>query len=60
MKWLRRAIGASFFVSLMSLTGLFALWIEPERLKRIIPYIFAFGIGFMQSIIILEHFLFSQ
>ena len=28
------AIGASFLVSITSLSGLFALWIEPERLKR--------------------------
>lgn len=39
------AIGASFLVSLTSLSGLFALWIEPERLKRIIPYLVALAVG---------------
>lgn len=39
------AIGASFLVSLVSLTGLFALWIEPERLKYIIPYLVALAVG---------------
>ena len=39
------AIGASFLVSITSLSGLFALWIEPERLKRIIPYLVALAVG---------------
>ena len=39
------AIGASFLVSITSLSGLFALWIEPERLKRIIPYLLALAVG---------------
>ncbi|MDI1293809.1 MAG: ZIP family metal transporter [Methylobacter sp.] len=38
-------ICASFVVSLVSLTGMFALWIEPERLKRIIPYLVALAVG---------------
>ncbi|TRW98954.1 ZIP family metal transporter [Candidatus Methylobacter oryzae] len=39
------AIGASFLVSLTSLSGMFALWIEAERLKRIIPYLVALAVG---------------
>ncbi|MDO9049146.1 MAG: ZIP family metal transporter [Methylobacter sp.] len=39
------AIGASFLVSLTSMSGMFALWIEPERLKRLIPYLVALAVG---------------
>ncbi|WP_432745614.1 ZIP family metal transporter [Methylobacter sp. G7] len=39
------AIGASFLVSLTSMSGMFAFWIEPERLKRIIPYLVALAVG---------------
>jgi len=39
------AIGASVLVSLTSLSGLFALWIEPARLQRIIPYLVALAVG---------------
>jgi zinc and cadmium transporter len=39
------AIGASVLVSITSMSGLFALWIEPERLKRIIPYLVALAVG---------------
>ncbi|WP_233144532.1 hypothetical protein [Methyloprofundus sedimenti] len=38
-------IGASFLVSFVSLSGLFALWVETERLKRIIPYPVALAVG---------------
>lgn len=39
------AMGASFLVSIMSLTGMFALWIEPARLNRMIPYMVALAVG---------------
>ena len=39
------AIGASALVSITSMSGLFALWIEPERLQRIIPYLVALAVG---------------
>jgi zinc and cadmium transporter len=39
------AIGASALVSITSMSGMFALWIEPERLKRIIPYLVALAVG---------------
>ncbi len=39
------AIGASFLVSIISLTGMFALWIEAAQLKRIIPYLVALAVG---------------
>ena len=38
-------IGASALVSFTSMSGMFALWIEPERLKRIIPYLVALAVG---------------
>ena len=36
---------ASFIVSLVSLSGLFALWIEPKLLKCIIPFLVALAVG---------------
>ncbi|MCX7094187.1 MAG: ZIP family metal transporter [Methylobacter sp.] len=39
------AIGASFLVSLTSMSGMFALWIEAEQLKRTIPYLVALAVG---------------
>jgi zinc and cadmium transporter len=39
------AIGASVLVSITSMSGMFALWIEPERLKRNIPYLVALAVG---------------
>lgn len=39
------AIGASLLVSLTSMSGMFALWVEAERLKRIIPYLVALAVG---------------
>jgi len=39
------AIGASFLVSVTSMGGMFALWIEAEQLKRIIPYLVALAVG---------------
>jgi zinc and cadmium transporter len=44
------AIGSSFLVSITSLSGLFALWIEPERLKRIIPYLVALAVGVLLGV----------
>ena len=39
------AIGASALVSMTSLSGMFAFWFEPERLKHIIPYLVALAVG---------------
>jgi len=39
------AIGASFLVSLTSMSGMFALWVEAEQLKRVIPYLVALAVG---------------
>ena len=39
------AVGASLLVSATSMSGMFALWIEPEPLKRIIPYLVALAVG---------------
>jgi zinc and cadmium transporter len=38
-------IGASFLVSFTSMSGMFALWVEAEQLKRIIPYLVALAVG---------------
>lgn len=38
-------IAASFCVSLCSLSGLFALWLKPETLQRIVPYLVALAVG---------------
>lgn len=45
-------ICASFVVSLVSLTGMFALWIEPQRLKRIIPYLVALAVGVLLGMLL--------
>lgn len=39
------AVIASLSVSLCSLTGLFALWLSPERLQRVVPYLVALAVG---------------
>lgn len=39
------SIGAAFLVSLVSLSGLFALWIKSETLKYIIPFLVALAVG---------------
>lgn len=39
------AITASLLVSLCSFSGLFVLWIQPERLQRLIPYLVALAVG---------------
>lgn len=39
------AIGASVLVSVTSMSGMFALWIKPERLNRIVPYLVALAVG---------------
>lgn len=39
------AIGASFLVSLTSMSGMFALWVETEQLKHIIPYLVVLAVG---------------
>ena len=39
------AIGASVLVSITSMSGLFVLWIQPERLQRLIPYLVALAVG---------------
>jgi zinc and cadmium transporter len=39
------AIAASLAVSVCSLSGLFALWLQPETLKRIVPYLVALAVG---------------
>jgi len=39
------AIGASFLVSLTSMSGMFALWIQADELNRIIPYLVAMAVG---------------
>lgn len=38
-------ITASLAVSLCSLSGLFALWLKPETLKRVVPYLVALAVG---------------
>ena len=38
-------IAASLLVSLCSFSGLFVLWIPPERLQRLIPYLVALAVG---------------
>lgn len=38
-------IAASLLVSLCSFSGLFVLWIQPERLQRLIPYLVALAVG---------------
>lgn len=39
------ALAASFTVSLCSLSSLFALWLKPETLKRVVPYLVALAVG---------------
>ncbi|MFI3136435.1 MAG: ZIP family metal transporter [Methylococcaceae bacterium] len=39
------ALGASFLVSLSSLSGLFALWMQPEKLMRVVPYLVSLAVG---------------
>ncbi|MSR16940.1 MAG: ZIP family metal transporter, partial [Methylococcaceae bacterium] len=38
-------IGASLLVSFSSLSGLFVLWIKPEKLQKIVPYLVALAVG---------------
>lgn len=38
-------ITASLAVSLCSLSGLFALWLKPETLKQVVPYLVALAVG---------------
>ena len=38
-------IGASLLVSFSSLSGLFVLWIKPEKLQQIVPYLVALAVG---------------
>lgn len=38
-------LGASFLVSLSSMSGLFALWMAPERLMQIVPYLVSLAVG---------------
>jgi zinc and cadmium transporter len=42
---LAAVIGASLLVSFSSLSGLFVLWIKPEKLQKIVPYLVALAVG---------------
>jgi zinc and cadmium transporter len=39
------ALGAGLIVSLVSFTGLFVLWMKPDRLAAIVPYLVALAVG---------------
>jgi zinc and cadmium transporter len=39
------ALAASFLVSLSSLSGLFALWMLPDQLMRVVPYLVSLAVS---------------
>lgn len=38
-------LAAALAVSLVSLAGAFTLWIDPERLRRIVPFLVSLAVG---------------
>ena len=39
------SLAAGMMVSLLSLSGCFVLWVRPDRLRRIVPYLVALAVG---------------
>ena len=39
------ALGAGLTVSLVSFSGLFVMWMKPERLNALVPYLVALAVG---------------